>query len=507
VGPSGPGGSASGSCNTPEDPNEKVGPSGYGPSQFVTGSTPLEYVVYFENMPTASVPAQEVVVTDELDADLDPDSLSLGEVAWGDYVVNSLAGSSSGTAMVPLKNSPYLVTITVDHAPGSGLVLWTLRTIDPLTNDLPSDATAGFLPPDDATGRGKGHVSFSVQPRASVSTGTQITNSASIVFDTEASIPTNTWLNTIDNGAPTSSVTSLTALPGPTPNQRRVNWSGADDSGGSGLKDFTIYLSDNAGNYGPWQTNTSSTSATYTVQCSHTYRFYSQAWDFVGNIEDKPGGGADVAYQVGPDLDGDGVCDDGDNCPGVPNPSQGDVDGNGTGDACDANPVFYVSSNPADNPDYTSIQAAVNAATQSGTTIQIRPGMGYTGTVVADSSKLFSFIGTCAQGEVVINGGSGPAFDLRSTLGTAPMVIKCVTITGQDGIRTLVPLEVSETRFRQIPGTAMQTSSTAHLVNVTVSASGRAVLITRAARCRWSTRRWWATQGWGWTTPAMARSA
>ena len=84
---------------------------------------------------------------------------------------------------------------------------------------------------------------------------------------------------------------------------------------------------------------------------------------------------------------------------------------------------------------------------------------GYTGPIVVDSNELFSFIGNCAQGEVVINGGSGPAFDLRSTAGTAPMVIKCVTITGQDGIRTLVPLQVSETRFRQIPGTAVQTSS------------------------------------------------
>src|SRR5207249_1560226 len=109
-------------------------------------------------------------------------------------------------------------------------------------------------------------------------------------------------------------------------------------------------------------------------------------------------------------------------------------------------------------------------------TIEIEPGAGYTGTVVVDSNELFSFIGDCAHGEVVINGGSGPAFDLRSTLGTAPMVIKCVSITGQDGIRTLVSLQVSETRFRQIPGTAMQTFSSAHLINVIVSSSGRGVL-------------------------------
>src|SRR5436309_3561914 len=108
----------------------------------------------------------------------------------------------------------------------------------------------------------------------------------------------------------------------------------------------------------------------------------------VGNVEAKPGGGAELTYQAGPDLDGDGVCDDGDNCPGVANPSQSDVDGNGVGDACDQNRVFHVSSNPADNPDYSTIQAAVNAAQQSGTTIEIEPGTGYTGPIVVDSNEL-----------------------------------------------------------------------------------------------------------------------
>jgi uncharacterized surface anchored protein len=76
-------------------------------------------------------------------------------------------------------------------------VNWIFRTLDPETGELPEDALAGFLPPNDASRRGEGHVSFSIKPKSNLSVGTLITNTASIVFDTNAAIATNTVTNTI----------------------------------------------------------------------------------------------------------------------------------------------------------------------------------------------------------------------------------------------------------------------------------------------------------------------
>ena len=62
-----------------------------------------------------------------------------------------------------------------------------------------------------------------------------------------------------------------------------VQWSGTDI--GSGVQDFTIYVSDNGSPFTAWLTNTTSTQATYTGVAGHGYGFYSIARDLVGNIE------------------------------------------------------------------------------------------------------------------------------------------------------------------------------------------------------------------------------
>ena len=86
----------------------------------------------------------------------------------------------------------------------------------------------------------------------------------------------------VDATAPGSKVS---ALPASSPASFTVSWSGKDDTGGSGIGSYTVYVSDNGGAFAVWQKNVTATSATYNGAAGHTYGFYSLATDKLGNAE------------------------------------------------------------------------------------------------------------------------------------------------------------------------------------------------------------------------------
>jgi hypothetical protein len=62
-----------------------------------------------------------------------------------------------------------------------------------------------------------------------------------------------------------------------------VQWSGTDT--GSGIRDYTIYVSDNWGEFRAWLSQTTATQATFSGVAGHTYGFYSIARDQSENVE------------------------------------------------------------------------------------------------------------------------------------------------------------------------------------------------------------------------------
>ncbi|HNT74463.1 MAG TPA: hypothetical protein PKH77_05535 [Anaerolineae bacterium] len=189
----------------PNDPNEKVGLTGVGDQHQVLPGTRLAYSIFFENVITATAPAQQVVITDALDANLDWSSLRYESVGFGDEVIAVGSDAARFSVLHPIADyrpdveHTWWVTVEGARDPTTGVVTWTFRTLDPETEDFPTDALAGFLPPNDASGRGQGFVSFSIAHQPALAPGTLIRNRATIVFDDEQAIVTNEYVNLVDD--------------------------------------------------------------------------------------------------------------------------------------------------------------------------------------------------------------------------------------------------------------------------------------------------------------------
>ncbi len=234
-------------------------------------------------------------------------------MGFGDTIVPIPPGRKHYAGSVPLtlSNETFNVEMEAGIDSANGRVFARFQSIDPLTSLPPS--LGGFLPPEDGTGRGKGHFSFLVRPRTNLTTGVEIRNVALIEFDHLEIIatdqvdpqnpaagvdPNKQGLNTMDAGAPSSSVA---ALPVESTSPFIVQWSGVDDPLGSGVASYDIYVSTNGGAFGAWILGTNGTAAMFTGQVGQTYGFHSVAHDGVGFVE-LPPGTPDALTTVIPDL-------------------------------------------------------------------------------------------------------------------------------------------------------------------------------------------------------------
>jgi hypothetical protein len=264
------------------DPNDKTGPDGDGSaSRYVRAVSPFVYTVAFENQATATAPASQVVITDILDpTKLNLTTLTVGNISFGSNVITAPAGANNFSTLFSI-NSSLSVRIQGSLNSGTNTVKWTFTSIDPSTGLPPSDPTVGFLPPDVDGVEGQGSVTFTVMPNSGQTTGTQITNQATVVFDANAPISSPVWLNTLDVNAPLSSVQALPQTEAQS--TFAVAWSGTDV--GSGIASFTVYVSENGGPFTIFQNPTAATSASFTGQPGNSYGFYSIATDGAGNVQ------------------------------------------------------------------------------------------------------------------------------------------------------------------------------------------------------------------------------
>ena len=269
---------------TSDDPNEKQGLQGIGTKHYLKKDTLLSYNILFENKPSASASAQRVVVSDTLDmTKVDKNRFAFGNIAFGETVVNipSTAGYNYQNDIDFRPKANCIVRINMNFDTTKGIIKWTFQSIDPATNLPTDDPLKGFLPPNINAPQGDGYVSFSIGTKTGLVNEAQIKNRASIVFDNNAAILTNYWVNTIDAQAPLSKVTPLPMVTNDS--IFRVEWSGID--AGSNIAAYDVYVSVNNAPFVLWQSQTTRLFANYTGNFDSNYRFYSIATDSLGNRE------------------------------------------------------------------------------------------------------------------------------------------------------------------------------------------------------------------------------
>ncbi len=227
------------------DPNEKTGPSGYGEDNYLKDAGTFTYNISFENKKEATAPAYKIEILDTLSNLFDPETVEF----------RSTSHSESNDWTVERDGN---------------ILRWYVEGIE-----LPPNAT----PPE-----GEGYVSFSVKLNAGVESGEIIENRATIVFDENAPITTNTWVNILDGISPNT--TEITAAYNKQNEVINLELAVEDNEGGSGVGEIAYFVSVDGK---PFRTlgygfekaisfNTSSDSGA-------VYRFYAVTSDNVGNQE------------------------------------------------------------------------------------------------------------------------------------------------------------------------------------------------------------------------------
>jgi hypothetical protein len=271
------------------DPNEILGPPGFGPEKFIARKDTLHYTVFFENDPLfATTSAQTVNIRVPVDIDLNPLSLRVREFGFGRYTFEIPGQRSSFSMTLPLQDDPE-VGVDVQVSGGidvvSNEIFVVFQSVNRNTGLPPSDPRAGFLKINDSTGKGEGFVRYSIVPKNSAETGDSVLAQAEILFDINTTIKTNVAFNTIDALEPVTSLDSLGYFQDST--FVELKYLNNDDFGGSGVSYINLYASRSMEPYRLITIlNPLDSVYVFSGMGNSQYSFVLQGVDHVGNIEE-----------------------------------------------------------------------------------------------------------------------------------------------------------------------------------------------------------------------------
>lgn len=270
------------------DPNEMIGPSRYMDSDSTNWIKPNEgmpYTILFENKKEATAPAHKVFVSDTLDVkNLNLDDFAFTSVGWADTIVN-ISGEKRTEFSVDVDmrpSQPLIVRASGKLDKETGIVNWVFFSLNPETMDEEEDPDLGFLVPNNEQHKGEGFVTFVVGQKSDLSSGTRILNRASIVFDGNAPILTNTFINAIDADNPSSAAYLVTDEG----SQLKVQWSGNDVSSGAAWYDV-YYTKDGGRSFTLCKSHQEGDFVMLDKEPDIVYGFCTKVVDHVGWVEEK----------------------------------------------------------------------------------------------------------------------------------------------------------------------------------------------------------------------------
>ncbi|MCR4582533.1 MAG: hypothetical protein K5764_03140 [Prevotella sp.] len=222
------------------DPNEMVGPVGVGDKHYIPETKTMNYRILFENKKEATAPAYRIRISDELD----PNVFDVSSVRFG--------GTSHDNAGFGWKMSR-----------DGNKLSWDIEGIE--------------LPPNVKAPEGEGYVTFSVDLKPGLKSGTQIKNKATIIFDYNEAIVTNEYVNTLDLAAPTAKMKDIGKQ---SDGKFVVTCEGSDNE--SGVSHYQFYASKNGADY-EFLGESTTTSLSFVAEANVNYNVIAYAVDNVGN--------------------------------------------------------------------------------------------------------------------------------------------------------------------------------------------------------------------------------
>ena len=250
------------------DPNEMVGPVGYGDENYIGGEAKtINYRILFENKAEATAPAYRIRITDVLDENV----FDVSSVRFGD----------------------------TSHDAGTG---WKMTRDG---NKLSWDIEGIELPPNVNAPEGEGYVTFSVDLKPGLKNLAQIKNMATIIFDYNDPIETNEYVNTLDLKKPVGTMTSAFY----SGSNVKLNSKGSDDE--SGISRYKFFAAKGDGEF-ELIGESSTTELEYTLpegEKAEDYKFAVAAVDNAGNTQEALSAAIAATEGVLGDLNGDNVVD------------------------------------------------------------------------------------------------------------------------------------------------------------------------------------------------------